>query len=96
MTCRAPTIPVLPDWWWTIDRVALAGMLALMAIGLVLAFAASPAATGRRAMTAGNFSYALKQFAFAATAVGDSVGASMLDFRQQTRIAGGRCLRAWR
>ena len=33
-------------WWWTIDRVALVAMLALIAIGLMLAFAASPAATG--------------------------------------------------
>ena len=33
-------------WWWTIDRVAFFAMLALIAIGLMLAFAASPAATG--------------------------------------------------
>ena len=33
-------------WWWTIDRTTFAGMLGLMAIGLVLAFAASPTATG--------------------------------------------------
>ena len=34
------------DWWWTTDRVALVAIIALFAIGLVLAFAASPAATG--------------------------------------------------
>jgi cell division protein FtsW len=33
------------DWWWTVDRAALVAMLALFAIGLMLAFAASPAAT---------------------------------------------------
>ena len=72
------------NWWWTIDRVAFAGMLGLMGIGLVLAFAASPAATAEAA-SAGNFSYALKQFAFAASALLILVGASMLDL-PTTRI----------
>src|SRR5262245_4533658 len=65
-------------WWWTIDRVAFAGMMALLAIGLVLAFAASPTATGNT-VSAGNFSYALKQLAFAATAITIMVGTSMID-----------------
>ena len=56
-------------WWWTIDRVALLAMLALIAIGLMLAFAASPAATGGP-VTAGNFRYAAKQIAFAGIAAG--------------------------
>jgi len=51
-------------WWWTIDRVALFAMLALIVIGLVLAFAASPAATGG-ALTQGDFRYAAKQIGFA-------------------------------
>ncbi len=73
-------------WWWTIDRVALAAILALVAIGLVLAFAASPAATGNVG-AAGNFSYALKQLAFASTAVGILVGASLLDFKETRLVA---------
>jgi len=72
-------------WWWTVDRVSLATVLALMAIGLILAFAASPAATGH-GDTIGNFSYALKQLAFSATALGILVGVSLLDF-QQARVA---------
>src|SRR5258705_14015064 len=71
-------------WWWTVDRVSLMGVLSLMAIGLVLAFAASPAATGH-VNAAGNFSYALKQIAFAATAMLILVGTSLLDSKQ-TRI----------
>ena len=35
-------------WWWTIDRTALFAMLALIAIGLILAFPASPAASTTR------------------------------------------------
>jgi len=55
------------SWWWTVDRVALMLMLALIAIGLILAFAASPAATGGP-MSQGDFRYAAKQIAFALVA----------------------------
>ncbi|HEY0281816.1 MAG TPA: FtsW/RodA/SpoVE family cell cycle protein, partial [Rhizomicrobium sp.] len=55
------------DWWWTVDRLALAAMLALIAIGLMLAFAASPAASGGP-LTEGDFRYAAKQIAFAVIA----------------------------
>src|SRR5882757_2173833 len=61
-------------------------VLSLMAIGLVLAFAASPAATGH-GNAAGNFSYALKQFAFAATALCILIGASLLSFKQARMAA---------
>ncbi len=54
-------------WWWTTDRVAFSAMVALIAIGLMLACAASPAATGS-AFAAGDFRYAGKQIAFAAVA----------------------------
>lgn len=56
------------DWWWTVDRVALFAVLALIAIGLMLAFAASPAATGSSA-AAGDFRFAARQIVFAALAV---------------------------
>lgn len=52
------------DWWWTVDRLALFVMLALIGIGLMLAFAASPAATGGP-LTEGDFRYAIKQVAYA-------------------------------
>jgi len=75
-------------WWWTIDRVTLFAVLLLMAIGLVLAFAASPTATGSGAI-AGDFSYAAKQLAFAAVAIGILVGASLLDFNSTRILAAG-------
>lgn len=74
------------DWWWTIDRVALAGVLGLIAIGVILAFAASPAATGG-SDSAGNFGYAVKQLAFAAIATGILFTASMLDPKQMRVLA---------
>jgi len=82
---RADT-SMVARWWWTIDRVALAGILALIAVGLVLAFAASPAATGS-ASSAGNFTYALRQVAFAATAIVILLGASLLDPKQMRTVA---------
>ena len=69
------------SWWWTIDRVALILMLALIAIGLMLAFAASPAATGGP-LTAGDFRYTAKQILFAFIAAGILGGASILSLRQ--------------
>jgi cell division protein FtsW len=70
----------LADWWFTVDRVALFLMLGLIGIGLMLAFAASPAATGGP-MTAGDFRYALKQIAFALIAGGILGFTSLLSLR---------------
>ena len=73
-------------WWWTVDRVALITMLALVAIGLMLAFAASPAATGG-AITAGDFRYAAKQIAFAAVAIFILGSVSLLSLHQLKIVA---------
>jgi cell division protein FtsW len=73
-------------WWWTIDRVALVLMLALITVGLMLAFAASPASTGGP-LTAGDFRYAVKQIIFAAIAAGILGGASLLSLRQLKLVA---------
>jgi cell division protein FtsW len=54
-------------WWWTTDRVAFSAVIVLIALGLMLACAASPATTGS-AFTAGDFRYAAKQIAFAGIA----------------------------
>jgi cell division protein FtsW len=69
------------NWWFTVDRVALFCMLALTGIGLMLAFAASPAITGGP-LTAGDFRYTLRQVVFAAIAVGILCGVSVLPPRQ--------------
>src|SRR3984957_13392704 len=69
------------NWWFTGDRVALFCMLALTGIGLMLAFAASPAITGGP-LTAGDFRYTIRQVVFAAIAVGILCGVSLLPPRQ--------------
>lgn len=73
-------------WWWTVDRVAFVAMLALIAIGLMLAFAASPAATGGP-MSAGDFRYAGKQIAFSVIAAGILAGTSILPIRTIKLVA---------
>ena len=47
------------NWWFTVDKVALTTMGLLLSIGLMLAFAASPAITGGP-VTAGDFHYAVR------------------------------------
>ena len=69
------------NWWFTVDRVALFCMIALTGIGLMLAFAASPAITGGP-LTAGDFRYTIRQVVFAAIAVGILCGVSLLAPRQ--------------
>src|SRR4051812_41396597 len=69
------------DWWWTVDRVAFFTMLGLVAIGLMLAVAASPAATAHNRMEAGNFHFAAKQILFAVIAGLIVTGGSLLSPR---------------
>jgi cell division protein FtsW len=73
-------------WWWTVDRMALLFMLALIAIGLMLAVAASPAITGGP-LSAGDFHYAVRQLAFAGVAAGIMAASSLLSLRQVKLVA---------
>lgn len=70
----------LADWWFSVDRFAFILMLALIGIGLMLAFAASPAATGGPT-SAGDFRYAIKQIGFAGVAGGILAVTSVLSLR---------------
>ena len=42
-------------WWWTIDLYFLGGFLALMGLGIILSFAASPAGAERTGLTPYHF-----------------------------------------
>src|SRR3954468_8813171 len=73
-------------WWFTIDRVTLVIVLSLIAIGLMLAFAASPASTGGP-LTSGDFRYAARQLTFTLLAVGILGATSLLALRQAKILA---------
>jgi cell division protein FtsW len=73
-------------WWFSVDRVALSLILALIGIGLLLAFAASPAISGGPG-TAGDFRYALRQLTYAMMAICILMGASTLSLRQIKIVA---------
>src|SRR6476646_2532816 len=77
----------LADWWWTVDRVALFAMFGLVAIGLILAFAASAAATAHNSLQAGNFRFAAKQILFAVLAGMIMAGGSLLTPRGLKKVA---------
>lgn len=73
-------------WWWTVDRWMLGVIAVLIAVGVTLAFAASPAAAAR--MNVGDpFHFAVRQCVFAAGAVIILVSVSMLDVKGVRRAA---------
>ena len=73
-------------WWWTVDRWMLGLVALLIAVGVVIAFAASPAAAAR--MNIGDpFHFAVRQCVFALAGVGLLVVVSMLDVRTVRRSA---------
>ncbi|MFC3069247.1 putative lipid II flippase FtsW [Phenylobacterium soli] len=73
-------------WWWTVDRWMLGVIAVLIAIGVTLAFAASPAAAAR--MNVGDpFHFAVRQCVFAAGAVAILISVSMLEVQGVRRAA---------
>ncbi len=67
--------PVLPRWWRTIDRWSMAAVLALFAIGLLLALAASVPLAERNGLDP--FHYVERQAVFGGVALAVMVGLSM-------------------
>ncbi|MGB8602621.1 MAG: putative peptidoglycan glycosyltransferase FtsW [Rhizomicrobium sp.] len=85
MISRASRGP-LSEWWWTVDRISFFLILGLMAIGLMLAVAASPTVYGGP-MSAGTFVFAFKQVAFAGLAIAILIGISSLQPSQIGSLA---------
>ncbi|MDP3175814.1 putative lipid II flippase FtsW [Phenylobacterium sp.] len=73
-------------WWWTIDRWLLGVVAVLIGLGVLLSFAASPAAAAR--MNVGDpFHFAVRQCVFAMGAAVILVGVSMLEVKAIRRAA---------
>ena len=82
---RADRTP-LGVWWWTVDRWLLGVVAVLIALGVMMSFAASPAAAAR--MNVGDpFHFAVRQCVFAAGAAVILLGASMLEVQQIRRAS---------
>ncbi|MDP2215643.1 putative lipid II flippase FtsW [Phenylobacterium sp.] len=73
-------------WWWTIDRWLLGAAAVLIGLGILLSFAASPAAAAR--MNVGDpFHFALRQCVFAMAGAAVLIATSMLEVRMVRRLA---------
>jgi len=84
MVSRVDRGPVA-NWWWTIDRYFLAACLALMGLGVLLSFAASPAVAQRIGLD--SFHFVERQTFFMIPAVAVMIGVSFLSPRQIRRFA---------
>ncbi|MCX2697793.1 MULTISPECIES: putative lipid II flippase FtsW [Ochrobactrum] len=84
MVSRVDRGPVA-NWWWTIDRYFLAACLALMGLGVLLSFAASPAVAQRIGLN--SFHFVERQIFFMIPALIVMIGVSFLTPRQIRRFA---------
>jgi cell division protein FtsW len=73
-------------WWWTVDRWMLGVVALLICIGVLMSFAASPAAAAR--MNIGDpFHFAVRQCVFAAVSSVVLISVSMLDVKGVRRAS---------
>ena len=84
MTSRAQRTP-FGDWWWTVDRLMLGALAALMLGGIVLCLAASPPVAARLNLDA--FHFVNRQVLFLIPAVAVLLGTSLLSPRALRRVA---------
>src|SRR6516225_4618502 len=76
---------VFTDWWWTVDRLMLAALIALMLAGIILSLAASPPVAARLGLDP--FYFVNRHVIYLVPAVAVMLGTSMLTPRQIRRIA---------
>ncbi|MCF8470935.1 MAG: putative lipid II flippase FtsW [Parvibaculum sp.] len=76
---------LIGEWWWTVDKWTLFGLLCLMLLGGVLALAASPAVATRIHLPPFHFVY--RQMVFLVPAIAIMLGVSLLNVRQVRRLA---------
>lgn len=84
MVSRVDRGPVA-NWWWTIDRYFLAACLALMGLGILLSFAASPAVAERIGLD--SFHFVERQIVFMLPALVVMIAVSFLAPREIRRFS---------
>jgi cell division protein FtsW len=84
MIARAHRTP-FGEWWWTVDRLTLAAIGALMLAGIVLSLAASPPVAGRLGLDP--FFFVDRHIFYLLISVAVMLGVSFLTPRQIRRLA---------
>jgi cell division protein FtsW len=84
MVSRAET-HAFAEWWWTVDRVLLGTLLALMGLGLVISFAASPPVAEDNGL--GSYHFVVRHAVFLVPAAIVLVSSSFLAPRRVRRVA---------
>ena len=84
MISRAQRTP-LGEWWWTVDRLALAAIGALMLVGVVLSLAASPPVAARLGLDP--FFFVNRHILYLLPAIAVMLGVSFLNARQIRRLS---------
>jgi cell division protein FtsW len=85
MTLSRAEKSVLTDWWFTVDRMLLAGILAIAGAGVVLSLAASPAIAIKRGLP--TYYFVERQLGFIAMGVVLMLGVSLLSPQRVRRLA---------
>ena len=84
MLSRAQRTP-FGEWWWTVDRLMLAAIGALMLAGVVLSLAASPPVAGRLGLEP--FYFVNRHILYLIPTIAILLGVSFLNPRQIRRLA---------
>jgi cell division protein FtsW len=84
MVSRAQRTP-FGEWWWTVDRLTLAAIGALMLAGVVLSLAASPPVAGRLGLDP--FYFVNRHIMYLFPTIAIMLGVSFLNPRQIRRLA---------
>lgn len=75
----------LANWWWTVDKVTLGIVFALMFIGAFLVFSASPSVA--RTINKPDYHFIIKQIPFAIISIGIIIFLSILRLKTIRRLA---------
>ena len=75
----------LAEWWWTIDRPLLAALIGLLAAGVMMSFAASPAVAVRIGLSEWHF--IIRHIIFLLPTIGVLIIGSFLNPRHARRLA---------
>jgi cell division protein FtsW len=84
MYSRAQRTPI-GEWWWTVDRLMLAALGALMLAGVVLSLAASPPVAGRLGLDP--FYFVNRHILYLIPTIAILIGTSFLNPHQIRRVA---------